>query len=75
LALHKQLEATDSMEEAIQIAKKIRTAKRILFHDDHKPVRSNPPHLGDCIDTYLTTPSPPRPPDTGRGWCRAGCGA
>lgn len=37
LALHKQLEATDSMEEAIQIAKKIRTAKRILFHDDHKP--------------------------------------
>lgn len=37
-ALHKQLEATDSMEEAIQIAKKIRTAKRILFHDDHKSV-------------------------------------
>jgi integrin-linked kinase-associated serine/threonine phosphatase 2C len=34
LALHKQLEATDSMEEAIQIAKKIRTAKRILFYED-----------------------------------------
>lgn len=38
-ALQKQLEATDSMEEAIQIAKKIRTAKRILFYDERKQVR------------------------------------
>jgi len=38
LALHKRLETVETMEEAIQIAKKIRSAKRILFHEHQKQV-------------------------------------
>jgi len=44
LALHKRLETVETMEEAIQIAKKIRSAKRILFHEHQKQAK---PHAND----------------------------